>query len=406
MQVKAYQNVRHADYGTSQAAKRSLFKFQSRADDFNLFAIDDEESERAPNDTSSSNKNDNTQRSKSQIEAKSQSSEPKHEYSFSAATGDNDVYDEYADEYDKYSDDFDDLYDNEIDNEYTLDTDSASVRLVDSRQDSTVKTQVQWIRNEFGHGVFVGKVPRASDGVGGGESAIVSSRLRSRDGEADEGIDLGGFGGFVCRVCSDGGTYEAFIRTVAFEKEGIEYVCSFSTASKAPRRGNASRNKFATIRLPFDSFKPAKKRTIRNGSEEISTPQFQGKDCRFIGFRFRSSSNPGAIRAKGKESKMCSFYLGLSYIKLFRTQPEPEFVYLSDARIPPVVQPGQVRHDLHQLISGKSSSPDDGRVLLNDKALQQISSDKSARSVEETYYKYRGEEVLKNSGLRYDWMCM
>lgn len=167
----------------------------------------------------------------------------------------------------------------------------------------------------------------------------------------------------------------------------------FSTASKAPRRGNASRNKFTTIRLPFESFKPAKKRTIRSGSDETSIPQFQGKDCRFIGFRFKSSSNPGAIRAKGKGSKMCSFYLGLSYIKLFRTQPEPEFVFLSDARIPPVVQPGQVRHDLHQLLSGESSSPGDGRVLLNDKALQQISSDKSARSPEETFYKYCGEEV-------------
>ena len=37
----AYQSVRHADYGTSQAAKRCLFKFSSRPDDFDLFAVDE-----------------------------------------------------------------------------------------------------------------------------------------------------------------------------------------------------------------------------------------------------------------------------------------------------------------------------------------------------------------------------
>ena len=41
--VRAYQNVRYADYGTSQAAKRSLFKFRSREGDFILFDIDPED---------------------------------------------------------------------------------------------------------------------------------------------------------------------------------------------------------------------------------------------------------------------------------------------------------------------------------------------------------------------------
>lgn len=186
-----------------------------------MFAIDDDESELAPAETSSSNNIDKASMPPPRLAAQIVMTGPKHEHSFSADAGDNDVYDAYADEYDNYSDNFD--------NEYTLDTDSTSVSAVDSRHDSTVKTQVQWIRNEFGHGVFVGKVPRASNVVGGGESAIISSKLRTRDGEPDEGIDLGGFGGFVCRVCSDGGTYEAFIRTAAFEEAGIEYVCKFST---------------------------------------------------------------------------------------------------------------------------------------------------------------------------------
>lgn len=310
--VKAYQNVRHADYGTSQAAKRSLFKFQSRADDFQLFAIDDAESYPV-----SAEKGNNEVKSMSQVKSTLYSTGPNQANSL-PLLGDNepnDVYGEYADEYDKYQyvDDFDDGYRNEDGHEYVVDSESTSTSVVESRQESNVKTQVQWIRNEFGHGVFVGKVPRASSTSGGGESAIISSRLRSRDGTKDEGIDLGGFGGFVCRVCSDGGTYEAFVRT-NFDGEGIEYVCSFSTASKPPRRGNASRNKFTTIRLPFESFTPVKQRI-----GDLSVPQFEGKDCRYIGFRFRSSRNPNTVQGKGKGSEFCSFYLGMLFCLAKRT---------------------------------------------------------------------------------------
>ena len=304
--VKAYQNVRHADYGTSQAAKRSLFKFQSRADDFKLFTIEDSESDNFASETVV-----DENEFMSQANSSLHSSGPVRAKSISKLE-DNYVFDEYADEYEKYAaglDDFCDMYGNEDDIEYSLESNPASGSLVNSRQRPTVKAQIQWIRNEFGHGVFVGKVPRTSSTGGGGEAAIISSRLRSRDGEAGEGIDLGGFGGFVCRVCSDGGTYEAFIRT-AFSGEVIEYVCSFSTASKAPRRGNASRNKFTTLRLPFDSFIPVKQRL-----GDLKIPKFKGKDCRHIGFRFRSSSIPREIQQKGRGSDMCSFYLGMCQIR-------------------------------------------------------------------------------------------
>ena len=299
--VKAYQNVRHADYGTSQAAKRSLFKFQSRPDDFNLFAIDDSENEVAHSDTTGPNNAYNEQKSSSGYKPTMQSTRPKRSLSISAADNP-DEYNEYADEYEKYADDFD-----SYDDEYALDPTSA--KLIESRQDTSVKTQVQWIRNEFGHGVFVGKLPKAAASGLGGETSIVSSRLRSRDGGPEDGIDLGGFGGIVCRVCSDGGNYEAFIRTGAFE-EGIEYVCGFSTASKTPRRGNASRNKFTTIRLPFQKFIPVRRRTSPVDDSDRSIPPFRGNDVRHIGFRFRSSSNSGTIRPKRKENEMCSFYLG------------------------------------------------------------------------------------------------
>jgi len=292
--VKAYQNVRFADYGTSQAAKRSLFKFQSRPGDFTLFALDD-----SRDDASSSAGAFPRQKPENNVNL--QSIEPKQSLSFAEHA--DDAYENLAgeyDEYDKYVDDFD-----KYEDEDSPVPDSST--LVESRRDTSVKTQVKWIRNEFGHGVFVGQVPKATAGGVGGEASIVSSRLRSRDGQPDDGIDLADFGGLVCRVCSDGGNYEAFIRTGAFDR-GIEYVCDFSTSSKSPRRGNASRNKFTTIRLPFESFKAVRRES--SSGEEKSIPCFQGRDVRYIGFRFRSSENPNAIRRKQKDSNMCSFYLG------------------------------------------------------------------------------------------------
>ena len=84
--------------------------------------------------------------------------------------------------------------------------------------------------------------------------------------------------------------------------------------------------------------------------------------------------------------------MALDFIKVYRGQPAPEFIYLSDARIPPVVNDAMVKHDLHRLAT---SSLDSNAYSIID----QVSEDD--RSAEETYYKYMGEEMIKQSGLRY-----
>ena len=99
------------------------------------------------------------------------------------------------DEDDNYDDDDDDYNYDDYDDEYYD---------IEERRDAAVKTQIQWIRNEFGHGVFVGRIPKATAGIGG-EATVVSSRLRSRE-EPEKGIDLSsGFAGFIVRLCGDGG---------------------------------------------------------------------------------------------------------------------------------------------------------------------------------------------------------
>lgn len=318
--VHAYLNVRHADYGTSQTAKRVLFKFRSASADFDLFDVTE---------------------------------------SIGVA-------------------------------------DSANSRYRNTQTSHAQKCS--WKENKFSHGIFTGQVTRY------GEASVSSVRLRSRN-DPNEGLDLqsSGFAGFVCRICSNGGVYEAFLRTEAYERLGVEYVCEFKTASKSPKMHNddnynTSRDKFCTVRLDFSDFRPrmrpdamnkVKQRALLNLSD---IPRFVGKDVRQIGFRYRGENN-SPIRSSAPTSIASSnwskFYLALDYIKLYRSQPEPEFVYLSDARIPPVLQDGTVRDDIHKL-ELSSTVPNIDRDLGN----------MVGRSAEETYFKYKGEEIIKQSGLR------
>jgi NAD(P)H-binding len=392
--VRAYQNVRYADYGTSQAAKRSLFKFHSREGDFVLFDIDKEDAVVSGSRTGGSSSDSPLASDAPPLPSKPTALQ-QQDYSYDTQ--------EYEDLYEEYNNEDEYAIDNYGDDLAGDDT----APPIEQRQDASVQTQVKWIRNEFGHGVFVGKVPKATESRIGGDASIVSTRLRTRDSE--NGLDLsGGFGGFVCRVCADGGVYEAFIRTDLYEKSGIEYVCEFNTGSKPPRKGNASRNKFLSIRLPFESFKPVRQRIVAENGTRESIPSFEGKDVRYLGFRFRSSRNQKSPRGKKQEDGMTSFYIALSYIKLYRTQPEPEFVYLSDARIPPVVLDSQVKHDIHQIVPLEkvpSGMTENSFKIFDDSVLKDMKSGKMTaaatnRIPEETYYKYRGEQVLKNSGLR------
>jgi hypothetical protein len=149
------------------------------------------------------------------------------------------------------------------------------------------------------------------------------------------------------------------------------------------------------VRLPFVNFKPVRRRETSN--DETVVPPFKGSDVRHLGFRYRSENNPE--KAKFQKGDLSSFYLAFSYIKVYRSQLEPEFVYLSDSRIPPVIRSNMVRHDVHQIVT--SHEDDNSYKLLDQAALTSVTDNPMSRSSEETYYKYRGEEILKNSGLSY-----
>jgi len=337
--IQAYHNVRHADYGTSQVAKRTLFKFKEGKDDFNLFALD-----------------------------------------WSGGTVDT--------------------------------TSSRGTVSQESPNFGRVSSQAMWIKNKFGHGVFTGRfkgsnIPGQDQG-----SSIISTRLRSRE-NPDKGIDLSnGFAGFIVRICSDGKKYQVFVRTGAYESEGIEYVCEFSTASKVPQEENKSINKFVTVRLPFIRFLP---RRVQSGnassesSDTINYPPFRGSDVQSIGFRFRLESRndkEDTLLSTIQRRRWTKFYLGISYIKAYRAQSDPEFFYLSDARLPPVLRKEMVRHDLHRIVfPTENDVSTSSSKILDEMELKRVTENPKDRSEEEIYFKFMGEEIIKSSGLWYVKKC-
>ena len=379
--VKAYQNVRHADYGTSQAAKRSLFKFQDREEDFNLFYIDTGDDEASRMDLF-------------EDEYKMEGEDLYDEWEENTKGIQSDIYEE-------------DQYANPYANSNMLDGYSSSTkassedRLLSPR--SQTQAQVSWIRNKFRHGVFVGKLPTSTENsIGESQAAIISSRLSSRE-DPERGIDLSNaFAGLICRICADGKNYEAFIRTSEYEREGIEYVCKFSTKSKPTKPGSKSANKFVTVRLPFSNFVPKRR---RGGQLTSSFPKFSGKDVKHLGFRVNSKDmiGPVAFQRRRRENKEWNnFYLAFCYIKAYRSQPEPEFVYLSDGLIPPVVLNGMVCHDSKQIMSSDvSGEVGESATIFDEIEAKKVMANPKDRSAQETYYKYCGEDILSNSGLSY-----
>jgi uncharacterized protein YbjT (DUF2867 family) len=390
--LAAYQNVRHADYGTSQAAKRSLFKFSGgNRDDVSLFAIEEEED---VTDTSLAASPDSESVEEEHFLSTSSTISP--EYSASEDEYYSNAYEGTEDE-DYYEDTYGDDY---VENEQALDE-------IETRKNRVlIKTQSRWIRNPFGHGVFVGRIPQRSSSihVEEGEAAILSSRLRSRD-DPELGIALGpSFSGFILRVCSDGSTFEAFVRTGAYYTDGIEYTCEWVTAKKSASI-NTSRNKFTTVRLPFSSFKPVQRQgriATSSTTANVVIPPFRGLDVRNIGLRYRTSRNSGQEKRDAKTGIAWNrFYLAISYIKVYRSQPEPEFVYLSDASIPPVVTDDTVHHDRHELVTKLGGSSWGAVPIVLPEDSMNAKNGVLEQSSGEMYSKFQGEELLKRSGLSY-----
>jgi len=295
--------------------------------------------------------------------------------------------------------------------------------------------RVKWTSNVFGHGVFVGTMYGRRD-----TATVVSTRLRSREDDgvtlSDQGLNLKEYAGLILRICADGSSFTVVVRTGEYERSGVEYECTFTTEHKTGSRTVANNNsegvetgeelkrerrpsaKFTTVRIPFVRFVPVwsekKKRDMYIRKEDLEEEEFWNNrpspphlsdypldisDVRLLGFRFRRGDN---VQRGYKRSNR--FYLSISYIKLYRSQLEPEVVLVSDAAIPCRVTPDMLRHDQKKIVRMETEI-ESNRMDLGDmddyKILEVDESDDQSNEKQRSYYKFMGEQVLRNSGMTY-----
>jgi uncharacterized protein YbjT (DUF2867 family) len=212
-------------------------------------------------------------------------------------------------------------------------------------------------------------VPPAPDAFGGSSARVnFTETTRGRkvflgrvfgiyDGQAEmrtvpAKISLRGFSGLILRVIGDGKPYRFVLRTAGGAKEGVEYVVTFAT-----RRG-----KWETIRLPISSF------VARNMSDDAvrkDAIKLSRGDVRQMALQYRKPE-------ESPEKDDGQFYLGVDYIKTYRTQDEPDFVLVSCASV-----------------TGRDAA------ALEEAGLRELAADDSSA------WKYLAEKRLRNSGLTY-----
>ena len=91
------------------------------------------------------------------------------------------------------------------------------------------------------------------------------------------------------------------------------------------------------------------------------------------------------------------YYIALSFVKAYLKPQLPEFLYVSSAQIPPNLESGDVNDAMEQIQThGGGGGAAEGSLFDE---TDELKSQRERRS--EVYWKYRGEEALKNSGVPY-----
>ncbi|PXF49230.1 hypothetical protein BWQ96_01019 [Gracilariopsis chorda] len=165
-------------------------------------------------------------------------------------------------------------------------------------------------------------------------------------------VNLRGFSGFVLRCIGDGKNFFLVLRTSESVKNGVEYVAELKSHM----------NKWESVRIALSSFKPF---DMKDGTKRRDAPQLDRGDIRQIAIQYRK---PVVLPEKDDGR----FYLGVDYLKVYRTQEQPDFVLVSCASV--------TARDFSEL--------DEGGLRM-------------AAKDDVTAWKYLAENRLRNSGLTY-----
>lgn len=165
-------------------------------------------------------------------------------------------------------------------------------------------------------------------------------------------VNLRGFSGLILRCIGDGKNYFVVVRTAEGVKNGVEFRNEIKS----------HKNKWESIRMPLSGFEPY---DMKDGSKRNDAPRLDRGDIRQLAIQYRKP-------VVSPEKDDGRFYLGVDYLKAYRTQEQPDFVFLSCASV--------TTRDFSE---------------LDEKGLRAVAKDDIAA------WKYMAENRLRQSGLTY-----
>lgn len=164
-----------------------------------------------------------------------------------------------------------------------------------------------WTRNRYGTAHFIGRFyePVA-------QTLLKSPVLK---------LNFKRFCGILFRVYNqaENNKYSFFLRTGDFEDSRVQYEADFVCKAST----------WHTIRLPFGAFRPVRVDGVEIPENEAAARPLDREKVVQIGIVVRTGPNPKINDAQ--KSEMGYFSLALKNVRAFRTQAEPQVVYVGQA---------------------------------------------------------------------------
>lgn len=126
-------------------------------------------------------------------------------------------------------------------------------------------------------------------------------------------INLRGFSGLVLRCVGDGKKYYIVLRTKEGVKKEVEYVAEIKSHP----------NKWQSVRIPISGFQAY---GIKDHQVRFDAPELDRSDIRQMAIQYRKPE-------MSPEKDDGRYYLGVDYLKAYRTQEQPDFVLVSCASV-------------------------------------------------------------------------
>lgn len=162
-----------------------------------------------------------------------------------------------------------------------------------------------WTRNSHGTALFIGQFFEPV-----GQAQLRSPRLK---------LNFKRFSGVLIRVYNQAvnNKYSFFLRTSDFEETRLQYEFEFECKASS----------WHVIRMPFNAFKPVRADGVELPEDEADNFPLRREDVVQMGVAVRTGDNPVLYTG----DRLNYFSLAMDWVKVFRTQVEPQVVYLGRA---------------------------------------------------------------------------